>query len=158
MSNQTVELIKKWGYDRGITVNGTHYGQWLKLMSEFGELCDNLAKGKDIKDDIGDMFVVLVMMCEIDGLNIQKLLREVEPYYYGQTTDSTVLRGLSEELSKIFFEVNKDMVFSVLEWLETVALRNRTTLNECMVIAYNDIKDRKGYLNAEGVFIKEERQ
>ena len=31
---------------------------------------------------------------------------------------------------------------------------NGTTLDECIEIAYNDIKDRKGFLNTDGVFIK----
>jgi NTP pyrophosphatase (non-canonical NTP hydrolase) len=28
-------------------------------------------------------------------------------------------------------------------------------LTECLELAYNEIKDRKGYLNKEGIFIKE---
>jgi hypothetical protein len=32
-----------------------------------------------------------------------------------------------------------------------------TNLQECYGIAYNDIKDRIGYLNANGVFVKETR-
>jgi len=30
----TIELIKQWGAERCITVNGTHRGQWYKLASE----------------------------------------------------------------------------------------------------------------------------
>ena len=30
-----------------------------------------------------------------------------------------------------------------------------TTLEECLAFAYNEIKDRKGYMNSEGIFIKE---
>jgi hypothetical protein len=29
------------------------------------------------------------------------------------------------------------------------------TLEHCLEVAYDDIKDRKGYLNKAGVFIKE---
>jgi hypothetical protein len=32
---------------------------------------------------------------------------------------------------------------------------NNTTLEECLAQAYDDIKDRKGYMNELGVFIKE---
>lgn len=30
-------------------------------------------------------------------------------------------------------------------------------LTECLELAYNEIKDRKGYLNKEGIFVKEEK-
>jgi hypothetical protein len=30
-----------------------------------------------------------------------------------------------------------------------------TDITECLQVAYNDIKDRKGYLNKQGVFVKE---
>lgn len=42
--------------------------------------------------------------------------------------------------------------------LNNLAILSGTTLESCLKHAYNDIKDRKGYLNAEGVFIKEEKQ
>ena len=88
--------IEQWSEERGILANSKATTQCLKLMSELGELADNLAKNRDCRDDIGDCFVVLV--------NIAKL-------------------------------VNSDIA-------------------ECAKIAYNDIKDRKGFLNEEGTFIK----
>jgi hypothetical protein len=39
--------------------------------------------------------------------------------------------------------------------LNTIALMNNTTLEECLALAYDDIKDRKGYMNELGIFIKE---
>ena len=87
----------KWATDRGIIQNSTPQIQMLKLTSEFGELADNLAKGNDIRDDIGDCLVVLSI----------------------------------------------------------IANMKRTNLTECFNVAYNDIKDRKGFLNEEGIFIKE---
>lgn len=49
----------QWSYERQIIQNGNKLAQGLKLVSEVGELADNLAKGRDIKDDIGDCMVVL---------------------------------------------------------------------------------------------------
>jgi len=94
--NEVEEKIVQWSEDRGIIKNGKAITQCLKLMSELGELADNLAKGKDTKDDIGDCFVVL--------------------------TNIAILEG--------------------------------TTLVECANIAYEDIKDRVGFLNANGNFVK----
>jgi len=92
------QKITKWSADRGILTNGKVETQALKLVSEVGELSDHIAKGLDVKDDIGDCFVVLV--------NLARLAN--------------------------------------------------TTLEECANIAYNDIKDRKGFLNKNGTFIKEQ--
>tara|TARA_R100000541_G_C1851108_1_gene77620 strand:+ start:231 stop:548 length:318 start_codon:yes stop_codon:yes gene_type:complete len=86
-----------WSRDRKIIQNGNKLAQGLKLVSEVGELSDNLAKGRDIKDDIGDCMVVL----------------------------------------------------------NNLALMSGTTLEECAAVAWGDIKDRKGYMNEHGVFIKE---
>ena len=86
-----------WSLDRKIIQNGNKLAQGLKLVSEVGELSDNLAKGRDIKDDIGDCIVVL----------------------------------------------------------NNLALMSGTTLEECSATAWVDIKDRKGYMNEHGVFIKD---
>lgn len=96
---ELTDRIYSWGYDRGITVNGKPISQTLKLGSEFGELCDNIAKGRHekAKDDIGDMFVVLCMISKLIG----------------------------------------------------------SDMRECVEVGYLDIKDRGGYLNSEGIFIKE---
>ena len=90
------QKITQWSYDRGILTNGKASTQCLKLMSELGELADNIAKGKDCKDDIGDCFVVLVNIARLCG----------------------------------------------------------TSLEECANVAYEDIKDRRGFLNENGTFIK----
>ena len=92
-----VELVTAWSRERGIIANGKIATQTLKLVSEMGELADNIAKGNDVTDDIGDCLVVL----------------------------------------------------------NNIAIMSGTSLDACLKHAYNDIKDRKGYLNAEGVFIKE---
>lgn len=90
------DLTLSWSYDRGILTNGNIKTQGLKLVSEVGELCDNIAKGNNIEDDIGDCLVVLTNMAALAG----------------------------------------------------------TTLERCWEVAYEDIKDRKGFLNSDGTFIK----
>lgn len=94
------DLITKctiWSRDRKILEHGNTKTQFLKLTEEMGELAAHLARGKPVKDDIGDMLVVL----------------------------------------------------------NNLAVMSGTTLKECLHVAYNDIKDRRGYMNTAGVFIKE---
>jgi NTP pyrophosphatase (non-canonical NTP hydrolase) len=61
-----------------------------------GELSSNICKGKDIRDDVGDMMVVLINIMERNGLSME----------------------------------------------------------DCLEVAYDDIKDRKGKM-IDGVFVKE---
>ena len=61
MTNKNYEdLISQWHKDRNLIEGSTDKDQYLKLIQEAGELSDNICKGKDIKDDIGDMMVVLI--------------------------------------------------------------------------------------------------
>ncbi len=88
---------RSWAEDRGIIANSSSMAQFTKLVSEMGELADNIAKKRDVKDDIGDMLVVLTIIARLEYTN----------------------------------------------------------LSQCFNVAYNDIKDRKGYLNKDGIFVKE---
>lgn len=91
-----VKLIKQWHHDRNLIEGSTDKDQYLKLIQEAGELSDSICKGKDIRDDIGDMMVVLI----------------------------------------------------------NIMARNELSMHECLQVAYDDIKDRKGKM-IDGVFVKE---
>ena len=69
---------------------------YMKLIQEAGELSDSICKSKDIRDDIGDMMVVLI----------------------------------------------------------NIMTRNNLSMEECLEVAYDDIKDRKGRM-IDGIFVKE---
>jgi len=95
-TREYVNLIRGWHKDRNLIEGSTDKDQVLKLMQELGELSDSVCKKKDVKDDIGDMLVILINIAE----------------------------------------------------------RNNTTLKECMSVAWEDIKDRKGKM-IDGIFVKE---
>ena len=92
----TADKIITWHYDRNLIHGSTDKDQYMKLIQEMGELSDSICKGKDIRDDCGDIMVVLLNIIERNGL----------------------------------------------------------TMEECLEVAYNDIKDRKGRM-IDGVFVKE---
>jgi len=94
---KVIQNIERWHYDRNLIEGSDPKSQYLKLISEAGELGDNIAKSKDVRDDIGDMAVVLIL----------------------------------------------------------IALQSDTNILECLEIAYEDIKDRKGRM-VNGVFVKEQ--
>ena len=93
---QLEQNIGHWHHERNLILGSTDKDQFLKLMQEAGELSDNICKGKDIRDDIGDMIVVLI----------------------------------------------------------NIAVRNNVSLLDCMAMAWDDIKDRKGKM-IDGIFVKE---
>ena len=93
------ELEKKivqWHCDRNLIDGSSDKDQVCKLIQEVGELSDNVCKGRDIRDDIGDCMVVLINIAERNGLSLE----------------------------------------------------------DCMQVAYDDIKDRKGIM-VDGIFVKE---
>ena len=90
------KMIGQWHQDRNLIKGSSDKDQFLKLMQEAGELSDSLCKGKDIRDDIGDMMVVLI----------------------------------------------------------NIMVRNNLTMKDCLAVAYEDIKDRKGTM-IDGIFVKE---
>lgn len=62
---------------------------------------------------------------------------------------------LADAINKRDIEGIKDGLGDVLVCLINVATIEDLDLTRCLSYAYNEIKDRKGYLNKEGVFIKE---
>ena len=92
-----IKATEQWHKDRNLIEGATDKDQLAKLIQEMGELSDNICKGNDIRDDIGDMLVVMINIME----------------------------------------------------------RNNITIEECLAVAYMDIKDRKGKM-IDGIFVKEE--
>ena len=75
MTNKNYEdLISQWHKDRNLIDGSTDKDQYLKLIQEAGELSDNICKGKDIKDDIGDMMVVLINIMVRNNFTINQCL------------------------------------------------------------------------------------
>lgn len=65
------DKIIEWGKSRGIFDKPDAKAQALKTVSELGEFADNIAKGRDPSDDIGDIVVTLIMQCHIQGISLR---------------------------------------------------------------------------------------
>ncbi len=97
--NELELAVVQWAEARGIIQNSTAEAQFMKAVSEIGELADALNKGRmdEVKDAVGDVLVCLINMCAILDISVV----------------------------------------------------------QCLAGAYQEIKNRKGYLTPEGVFVKE---
>jgi NTP pyrophosphatase (non-canonical NTP hydrolase) len=70
----TADKIIAWHYDRNLIEGSTDKDQYMKLIQEMGELSDSICKGKDIRDDCGDIMVVLLNIIERNGLTMEECL------------------------------------------------------------------------------------
>ena len=67
---QLTHLVEQWHIARNLIEGATDKDQLAKLIQEMGELSDNICKGRDIKDDIGDIIVVLINIAERNGISL----------------------------------------------------------------------------------------
>ena len=74
MIDDLVDKIRQWHHARNLIEGSTDKDQTLKLLQELGELSDSVCKGKDIRDDLGDMMVVMINIMERNGLDMANCL------------------------------------------------------------------------------------
>lgn len=153
---QLIKQIEQWANDRNI-INGTKpIDQAMKLFSEFGELADNVGKGRDCRDDIGNVFVVLTIMCKQHGESIDNFLASCGSSYdikgaIIELCENLIVFAKAKDISDESVMDSLDMSTALLD---SIALATGHTMQECVQIAYDDIKDQKGIVS-NGVFIKE---
>lgn len=70
-----IDQVAQWHVDRNLIEGSDDKTQFAKLISEAGELATSIAKGKDCRDDIGDMMVVLINIAERNGYSLEDCLR-----------------------------------------------------------------------------------
>ena len=73
---ELVKQVAQWHHDRNLIEGATDKDQFCKLIQEAGELSDNICKGKDMSDDIGDMIVVLINIAERNNLTLKECLEK----------------------------------------------------------------------------------
>ncbi len=149
--NELIAKIEQWAGDRNIIKGSKPIDQAMKLLSEFGELADNVGKGRDCRDDIGDVFVVLTIMCKQLGMS----MTTVKPIKFKiKNTPKHMVSLLLLDFNEILTCPAMCDFDDAVGTLQNIAEHFGYTLEECVQIAYDDIKDRKGLMH-NGVFIKE---
>jgi len=80
-----IEHIKEWAKEKGLLDFGIPYSQVLKTLEEAEELVKAVKEGnmQEIKDGIGDVFVTLVVLCEL----LELKLEDCVSYAYEQIKD-----------------------------------------------------------------------
>ena len=153
--NELIAKIEQWAEDRNIIKGSKPIDQAMKLFSEFGELADNVGKGRDCRDDIGDVFVVLTIMSRQYGFAISNFFN-FDSFDKLSENNKILVQYLAGDLTQFAFneQLSVYVLQKILKTLSLIAYNNGYDLMECVQIAYDDIKDRKGLMH-NGVFIKE---
>ena len=71
-----VKLIEQWHENRNLIKGSTDKDQVLKLVQELGELSDSICKEKDMRDDLGDMLVVMINIMKRNNISIEECLQK----------------------------------------------------------------------------------
>lgn len=151
--NELTQKIEQWAFDRNLQT-ADPIKQFDKLVEEYGELVQGLNKDDSdlIKDSIGDMYVVLVVM-------FTQLNRELPPENQSVIpTDTVDYMVILTEIGKALTDGNtllvRVAVANLLQMLELTCINKKIDFEECVELAYEEIKDRKGRM-IDGKFVKE---
>ncbi len=68
------DKIVQWHRDRNLVDGSTDHQQFEKLLEEVEELRLNIMNSQPIVDDVGDIIVVLINLCERNGLTLKECM------------------------------------------------------------------------------------
>lgn len=164
---ELVQKVKQWGIDRGLDKVG-HLAQAKYTLKETAELLDAYADSDidAINDAIGDILVTLIVGASNDKYTYELFTRDLyscddEVFKVETSTersiDDLLLKVTSllfkkerigmdyylcaHALNRVLFVINRD-------------LNQKLSLQDCLQLAYNEIKDRMGK-KVNGQFIKD---
>lgn len=136
-------LILQWAKEKDLLKFENAPKQRLKLLEEVGETARAILKNNtdEIKDGIGDIFVVLVILSE-------QLSEEI------LYNTNRFAKDDDKDFMFLFDNIlNSKRIYYSLAYLKDICRKLDLNLSECANLAWNEIKDRKGN-TINGVFIK----
>lgn len=132
------QLIINWSIEKGIT---NFEKQKLKFIEEVGEMAGEILKGDTdkLKLEIGDVYVTLVILRKQFGKDF--FIKKTECLDY------------LEYIFRMHTAVHLDAFNLAQGYLEHISKELKIDLIECVNLAWNKIKDRKG-VTIDGNFLK----
>ena len=172
---ELVPLIQERAKERGIFDNSTPFNQLLKIHEEAGELIKACYDDDRpaIKYAIGDTMICLINYCYFVFKNKDYAIEIINArYMFDSFEGSSTINYLSYITKILIILFNEEFLLQensnhtrnvffrlshISQLIEKIAQDNNTTLEECLTIAYNEIKNRKGKI-INGKFIKDEHR
>lgn len=163
--NELIEKVEQWAIDRNLHTANPQ-GQALKVIEEFTEtlLADYDNDDSAVIDGIGDAYVTIIILAQqlndpmLDIRVILEHIKEAPSSSTGYDSSShnkmSGINRLSDGVSK---GKNSHIYVAIMRMLRVLSgLENKygATSVECLSVAYEEIKDRRGKM-IDGVFVKE---
>lgn len=160
-----VTRVELWAEEKGL-LSADPIAQFFKVLEESNEIIDAYNKRNidNLKDGIGDTAVTLIILSKQMNLDIEfdshsnfihkdvrvVLLSNINRL--GYIADSFAQKIIYEQT--FMPDIKTDIA---LVWFSLVSIANHfgTTIEECLQIAYDEIKNRKGKMIGD-TFVKEE--
>lgn len=157
--------VQRWAAERGIYEHSTTEAQLMKALSELGELADAIIKGDDeaLKDAVGDVAVCIVNAAYLEGVGLDivpDLITAIEDEAAAFANDlpqyvvGWIAWGVGSYLSGD--GGTYDAFVGPMHALATLCKYKGLDFMDCCEHAWNEIKDRRGFLSPSGAFIKQE--
>ena len=161
--------VIQWAVDRGIVQNSTVRAQISKTQEEIDELKAAVAAVdlSETIDGVGDVLVTLIIAAHMAGLDIEQCyLREFldktswSPRLIHARVEWRLawsqkwLNDLADAVDSGSHDVGR-LIASVAGGVVSVASCAGSNGDECLEAAWQEIKDRKGHLGPDGLFVKE---
>lgn len=137
------QQIIEWAKAKGID---NPQNQRLKILEETGEVAGAILKGNrdDILMELGDVIVTIIILHYLMRADTE--FPSISQVYDGNKED------MIEDL--IYAAYMSDVNPRCLVYVQYVAHYYNSTLEECLTLAWNKIKDRQGK-TVNGTFIKD---
>lgn len=169
-TNRKAEVIQ-WAVDRQIVANSTVLAQLVKTQEELDELKTAVKFGDldEAIDGVGDVMVTLIIASHMAGLDYDLCL----DYEFGLwsswpprlscTTVEWRLKWAQKLLDQLVVAVADPskhvgigpLIARVAGATYAVASAVGANYQDCIEAAWQEIKDRKGKLNPDGIFVKD---
>lgn len=170
---ENFQLVREWAEARNLIAGATAKDQYVKLVEEISEFTQGIDDGDEfeIYDGLGDTVVVLTILAEQLGTNIETCIASVD-YMMDEANARSGLLCKSQGVSGLIHtlvnsigqlatgiskknhtkvEFGIGMAYRVVE---AISYRYNSTIEENLDKSYNVIKDRKGRM-IDGTFVKE---
>lgn len=155
--------IVDWGMARGIIQDGNRLAQGLKTVSEIAELIDNVQKNKPVLDDIGDIYVTIVMQAAMNNCSVEYCIDENIDFDANPNKDIQLAEMVLDCAMMLEYtypdtvngsELVQIYIANIFHGLQHMCAVFGIKMKDCVDVAYDDIKDRTGQM-VNGVFKKD---
>jgi len=138
-------LVIEWAKEKNLTDSGKQY---IKVFEEVGELAKAILENDlpEIKDAIGDICITLI----IHSYQTSSEIGKISTIEYNETVQTQLFENLTHCI--VSYSPN-----SAINVLNEIAHKYDTTLDNCLLLAWNVIKNRTGK-TVDGTFIKDDTE